>query len=239
MRLFHIAFCLVMTAFWTTAASADHMTGRYQGTGDVANIVIDLTQTGTTLKGVISGNDTGIIEGTTDGGNNAQGMIRLDNPNTQPFQFQAQWSQQGLAMRLLFPSRPADVFFQLVSSGEPQPPAPGPTTPPGSGQTTNPPPLPGQADVQYFVAVNDQPVGPLTLDDVIGRIQQGSIGPKDLVWKTGAPDWAPAETYPELAAAFTAPKPPPLPPKPGPRPPPVKPAPPEGGGSGGLTPPSN
>lgn len=234
MRFLSIAFCLVVTAFWTTAASADHMTGRYQGTGNVTGVIIDLTQTGTTLKGVISGTDSGTLEGTSDGGNGAQGTIRLDNANSKPFQFQAQWSQQGLAMKLLFPGQPADVFFEPASSAQPQPPGPGPTPPPGPGPNPTPPPLPGATDVQYFVAVNNQPVGPLTLNDMIARIQQKSLAPKDLVWKTGAPGWAPAESYPELAAAFNAPSgPPPLPPETGPEPQPP------GGQGGGLTPPSN
>ena len=54
-------------------------------------------------------------------------------------------------------------------------------------------------------------LGPMALQEVIQRIQQGSIARSDLVWKTGAPGWAPAESYPELAQAFSG-GPPPLPP---------------------------
>ncbi|MEP2925766.1 MAG: DUF4339 domain-containing protein [Bauldia litoralis] len=213
MRIAGPVLLFILTLLWGSAASADHMSGTYQGTGDVAGVTLELRQNGNSLQGTISGSDQGTLTGQTDGGNNAQGEIQLAQPGIAPIKFQGVWSQNGLAMRLQFTDGTRDVFFQAGGSGPapgPTPPGPGPT-PPGPGPTPpGPPPLP-QTDVEYFVAVNGQPVGPLPLQEMIQRIQQGSIARTDLVWKTGAPGWAPAESYPELAAAFAG-GPPPLPP---------------------------
>ena len=220
MRIAGPVLLFLLTLFWGATASADHMTGRYQGTGAIAGDVLDLRQSGTALQGTITGNDQGTLQGQTDGGNNAQGTIQLAQPGLAPISFQAVWSQQGLAMRLKFQDgSSSDVFFQLAGGPGPNPPGPGPN-PPG------PPPIPGPTDVQYFVAVNGQPVGPMTLQEIGQRIQQGQIARTDLVWKTGAPDWAPAESYPELAALFGG-GPPPMPPGGGGN----------GPGGGGKTPP--
>ncbi len=226
MRIAGPVFFFILTVLWGATASADHMTGTYQGTGDIAGDTLELRQSGTALQGTITGSDQGTLQGQTDGGNNAQGVIQLAQAGIAPIPFQAIWSQQGLAMRLQFKDGTRDVFFQLGAAGPaPGPNPPGPTppgpTPPGPtppGPTPpGPPPLPA-TDVQYFVAVNGQPTGPMALQEVIQRIQQGTIARSDLVWKTGAPGWAPAESYPELAQAFSG-GPPPLPPS--------------GGGTGG------
>ncbi len=75
------------------------------------------------------------------------------------------------------------------------------------------------ANVEWYVGENGRPVGPLTLDMLLEGIRTGNLTSNDLVWFTGAPDWAAAGTIPELTAAF-APRqlPPPLP---SPQPPPL------------------
>jgi len=235
---------LIAAVGWASAASAD-MSGHYEGTGDVSGIALDLQQSGNALQGVFTGQVRGTLQGQTDGGNNAFGTIQLAPPDNAYLQFQALWSPQGLAMRVQDSSGVSDVFFALAAAAQPQPPQ---APPPGAGPTT-PPPLPGPSNVQYYTAVNGQQIGPMSLDDMIQRIRDGQTGPADLVWKTGAPAWARADSYPELAAIFNAPPPPP-PPPPGGGPPPLPPGggggggggpggptPPGGGGGGGMTPP--
>ena len=112
-----------LTVLWGATASADHMTGTYQGTGDIAGDTLDLRQTGTALQGTITGSDQGTLQGQTDGGNNARGAIQLAQPGIAPIQFQAIWSQQGLAMRLQFKDGTRDVFFAAWRRR----PRPGPT----------------------------------------------------------------------------------------------------------------
>ncbi len=89
------------------------------------------------------------------------------------------------------------------------------------GAATTPTP-PGQPQVAWYVAVNGQQAGPLTLDEVLGQIQAGTLTRDQLVWHSGLSDWAAAGTLPELADAFP-PLPPPLPPasNPPPLPPPT------------------
>jgi len=228
------AFLLLIAAVgWASAASAD-MSGHYEGTGDVSGIALDLQQSGNALQGVFTGQVRGTLQGQTDGGNNAIGTIQLAPPDNASLQFQALWSPQGLAMRVQDSSGVSDVFFALAAAGQPQPP-PQPAPPPGAGPTT-PPPLPGPSNVQYYTAVNGQQIGPMSLDEIAQRIRAGQTGPADLVWKTGAPAWARADSYPELAAIFNAP--PPLPP-PGGGPPPLPPGGGGEGGGGGPTPPNN
>lgn len=78
-----------------------------------------------------------------------------------------------------------------------------------------PPPLPDTAKVEYYVAENGQPVGPLTLAQLEERVRQGQTKPADLAWKTGLAEWAAAQTFAELQAVFEKDAPPPLPRKAG------------------------
>lgn len=233
MRFLKLMGALLVFVGLAGFAKADHMNGRYQGVGEIAGVILDLQQNGNAIRGTLSGSDSGTLEGQTDGGNNAQGVVHLNQANVP---FVMIWAPEGIAMRLQFQDGPFDVAF-VPGSGQPPQGTP-PSQPPGT-EPTQPPPQ--QTGVEYYVGVNGQQVGPLSLDQVVSEIQRGAIGPKDLVWKTGAADWAPAESYPELAEHFRGP--PPLPPQDAPpadAPPPLPPgggdAPPDGGG---LTPPSD
>jgi membrane protease subunit (stomatin/prohibitin family) len=79
-----------------------------------------------------------------------------------------------------------------------------------------PPPLPGQAG--YFLGVNGQQVGPVTIAELPARIASGELTPDTLVWREGMAEWTRAGDVPEVNAAFPA-SPPPLPPTPPPPPP--------------------
>lgn len=74
-----------------------------------------------------------------------------------------------------------------------------------------PPPMP--AALQVFVYVNGQQAGPYDMPVLQQMVSQGSLTPQTLVWKAGMPQWAPANTLPELQGLF-APVPPPMPPTP-------------------------
>ncbi|MCW5697824.1 MAG: DUF4339 domain-containing protein [Bauldia sp.] len=88
------------------------------------------------------------------------------------------------------------------SAGAP-PPAVGPA--PAAG---GPPPLPAQpAAVEYYVAIDGQPAGPMPLAQVIAMIAAGQVDEAQLVWHTGLPDWVEAGALPELDAAFNPPAP--------------------------------
>jgi hypothetical protein len=81
------------------------------------------------------------------------------------------------------------------------PPLPAPAT-----QVTPPPLPPPEPAVQFFVAENGRPVGPLSLDQMRARIQGSQTKRSDLVWKAGSPAWLPADQVAELRDAFgTAP----------------------------------
>ncbi len=81
-----------------------------------------------------------------------------------------------------------------------------------NAQTGNqaPPPLPNAA--AYFIAVNGQQQGPLTLASLQQMLQQGTFSRDSLVWKQGMSAWIKAGELPELASLFGT-VPPPLPPQ--------------------------
>jgi len=75
-----------------------------------------------------------------------------------------------------------------------------------------PPPMPGQAQGTWFIAIDGQQKGPLTLDQVRSEIQAGRVTSQSLVWKGGMVSWSPLQSVPELSS-LAASVPPPLPPK--------------------------
>lgn len=72
------------------------------------------------------------------------------------------------------------------------------TTQNPTGNPSGPPPL-----ISYYVAINNQQSGPFTLDQIKGMIASRQIQRQTLLWKTGMPAWAPAETIQEMATLFT------------------------------------
>ncbi len=73
-----------------------------------------------------------------------------------------------------------------------------------------PPPL----SPQFYVAVNGQQVGPLTLEQIQQMIAKGQVNKNTYVWKPGLANWTPAQQVPEIAQLFGAAPPPPPPPPP-------------------------
>ncbi|HOX46576.1 MAG TPA: AgmX/PglI C-terminal domain-containing protein [Myxococcota bacterium] len=54
--------------------------------------------------------------------------------------------------------------------------------------------------VEWYAAVDDQQVGPMSLEDFAGRVQRGELDRETLVWKSGFTDWLPAIEVPEVHA---------------------------------------
>lgn len=82
-----------------------------------------------------------------------------------------------------------------------------------TGQTqaasAGPPPLPQEL---WYAGINEQPVGPLTVEQLQNLIQQGQVTKETLLWKQGMENWAAAQTIPEASKLLDA-VPPPLPPE--------------------------
>ncbi|RME22439.1 MAG: DUF4339 domain-containing protein, partial [Deltaproteobacteria bacterium] len=55
-----------------------------------------------------------------------------------------------------------------------------------------------EEEEEYYVAIDDQQVGPLKLKQVENLWQQGRISEKTLVWHPGLADWKPLQQVPEL-----------------------------------------
>ena len=64
--------------------------------------------------------------------------------------------------------------------------------------------------LQMYVFVNNQQAGPFDMPVLQQMVQQGTLTPQTMVWKAGMPQWAAANTVPELASLF-AQVPPPMP----------------------------
>jgi len=80
--------------------------------------------------------------------------------------------------------------------------------PPPPFATEAPPPLP--TALSFFAGINGQQVGPFDTGVFSAKVREGAITRGTLVWKPGMPNWAPAESVPELQSLF-ANVPPPLP----------------------------
>jgi hypothetical protein len=64
-------------------------------------------------------------------------------------------------------------------------------------------PLP--ASNEWYVAINDIPVGPMHREEVAHKLTLGAISGDSLAWREGLDDWMPARNIPELAALFAQP----------------------------------
>ena len=73
-----------------------------------------------------------------------------------------------------------------------------------------PPPVPGQSAGSWFVALDGQQKGPMTLEQIRQEVSEGRLGRQTLVWKNGMVNWTALETVPELAS-LVANLPPPIP----------------------------
>ncbi|MBS1111280.1 MAG: family finger-like protein [Anaeromyxobacteraceae bacterium] len=56
----------------------------------------------------------------------------------------------------------------------------------------------GIVDAEWWVAIDEQPVGPVGIAVVQHHWDQGEIGPESLVWYSGLAEWAPIASVPEL-----------------------------------------
>jgi hypothetical protein len=77
---------------------------------------------------------------------------------------------------------------------------------------------------QWFYASGGQQVGPVEEAELMRLMASGQVGPSDLVWKDGMPNWVSASTVPELGVPPAAPQIPLAPPAGGPQPYPQQPA---------------
>ena len=59
----------------------------------------------------------------------------------------------------------------------------------------------------WYYAQNNAPVGPISLDDLAGRVRTGIVTPDTLVFTTGMAQWTAGRDVPQLAALFAAPAP--------------------------------
>lgn len=58
----------------------------------------------------------------------------------------------------------------------------------------------------WFFALDDERIGPRTLDEMRDLMAAGVIGPATLVWTQGLAEWAPAASFPVLAQAPETPE---------------------------------
>ncbi len=66
------------------------------------------------------------------------------------------------------------------------------------------------ADRQFFVAVDNEQVGPIDLETVRAMARDGVIGPSTLVWSEGMADWAPLSSTPLRSVLEGIAAPPPM-----------------------------
>ncbi|HEX8522124.1 MAG TPA: SPFH domain-containing protein [Tepidisphaeraceae bacterium] len=82
----------------------------------------------------------------------------------------------------------------------------------GAGQqgAGGPPPVPGAAQATWFVAIDGQQKGPMSVEQLREEMTAGRVGRQTLVWKNGMVNWAAVEHVAELSG-MVGNVPPPLP----------------------------
>src|SRR5262249_2864739 len=55
---------------------------------------------------------------------------------------------------------------------------------------------------EWFVGINDVPVGPIRLGEIRKRAMLGAVTPDTMVWRDGLEAWRPLKTFPELLAVL-------------------------------------
>ena len=53
---------------------------------------------------------------------------------------------------------------------------------------------------EWYVGINDSPIGPIPLSELRARAAQGQVTVDSLVWRDGFEDWKPVRSFPELLA---------------------------------------
>ncbi|MEV5506948.1 SPFH domain-containing protein [Streptomyces orinoci] len=115
----------------------------------------------------------------------------------------------GLGLGMAAGRQMAQAFMPQQAFTPQQPYAP---AAPAPGGAAVPPPLPGQHQYQWYVAVGGQQQGPYDQATFTGHIGSGAVRPGMLVWREGMAAWQPLEQISELAQYVRA-TPPPLPPQ--------------------------
>ncbi len=59
--------------------------------------------------------------------------------------------------------------------------------------------------LEWYVAIDDQQLGPVSLGELSKRKERGELGPDTLVWKAGLDDWMPVRALDELHDLTTTP----------------------------------
>ena len=55
---------------------------------------------------------------------------------------------------------------------------------------------------EWFVGINDVPVGPIRLGEIRKKAMLGAVTPESMVWRDGLEAWRPLKTFPELLAVL-------------------------------------
>ncbi|HEX5100188.1 MAG TPA: GYF domain-containing protein, partial [Polyangiaceae bacterium] len=69
---------------------------------------------------------------------------------------------------------------------------------PSAGQSA----LVGMPADEWFVGINDVPVGPIRLGEIRKKAMLGAVTPESMVWRDGLEAWRPLKTFPELLAVL-------------------------------------
>jgi uncharacterized membrane protein len=170
------------TGTTTQVAAIDDMSGQYTGTGADTGTAIDIAQQGQSLTGKI----TGTVEGTLsariiEGQNNLEGFVDLSTGIR--YTFRGLWTAQSLVITL-YDTDGATEVHSFVPSG----------TAGGIAEVSS---------TQYWVYDNDTQFGPLTLNEVVARIQRGESNNQTQVWTQELNEWVMIDQVPELAPALT------------------------------------
>lgn len=96
--------------------------------------------------------------------------------------------------------KPSDMVMKEGYKWKPAGEVPGlfGTAPPPPGAARGVPAPAGSNVPCWYYALDGQPLGPCTADQIRSLLASGELTPEDNVWREGMPEWLPAAQLPEF-----------------------------------------
>lgn len=191
--LYSLVLSFFLTLFGISAVLADHMTGRYEGVGEVAGTTLVLEQSGSQVTGRLSGGDSGTIVARSDGGDGFSGSITLMGVGELPAQ--GRWSPAGLVLTVAGANGTFNFEFRPSAAA------------PLERQTSSNDAPSAQPPAAFYYIVDGEQRGPVAQDLLIGLIEDGTVTRATLVWQPGQGEWQAIVNLPAFAELLPPPPP--------------------------------
>jgi hypothetical protein len=181
-----IVVAAILLSGIATAIAAFNMTGQYKtaGTTEAETSFLELTHTGSTLTGVITGYEKARLSGEAFADDSVRGTISFANGTNSAFT--GSFDAAGLKLKIV--GIGGQIFDVLLA--------------PVGGPVSQPQPQPPAGDATYFYLAGGEQRGPISQMELAQLLTTAVLAPETMVWSNGMAQWEAANTRPEFAAAL-------------------------------------